>query len=149
MHSYKDHLGPMLGSAHQLCRQTLDRSLREYELTPAQAFAMVYLSHEVPKREVNQRDLEEHFHVKPSTVNGILERLEQKGFICRAPSPTDGRRRSITVTDKGRSFESSFSDAVEDAEARVCAVFTEEELQALKRLLRKLTEQVQSEELKP
>ena len=44
-----------------------------------------------------QREVVEHLRVKPSTVNGILDRMEEKGLIRTEPSTIitkDGRMRN-------------------------------------------------------
>ena len=52
---------------------------------------------------VNQRDLEQELHLKPSTINGIVSRLEEKGCITRRTSPADGRVRLLGLV-YGQSF---------------------------------------------
>ena len=47
-----------------------------------------------------QKDIEEHFHISNPTVTGILNRLEQKGFIERKHTPKDNRVRTIVITQK-------------------------------------------------
>jgi DNA-binding MarR family transcriptional regulator len=66
--------------------------------------------------------------VKPSTVNGVLDRMEEKGLVRRSVSGSDARRRLITLTDKGAEqqalFQQSFLDVEEASKERsdVCAV---------------------------
>ena len=147
MHCFSTgHIGPLLGCAHQMSRQYMDRQLREYDMTPVQTHALLYLIHETPDREVNQRDLEEFLHVRPSTVNGIVERLEQKELLTRTPSRTDGRRRSLTLTERGRSFEAAFCAITEAAEAHLLSGFSPEEAETLRQLLVRLIEHLRQEE---
>ena len=44
--------------------------------------------------------------VKPSTVTGIVDRLEQKGLVTRTRSQLDRRVVTIELTDSGRSLAS-------------------------------------------
>ena len=60
---------------------------------------MGYL-HFTDKNPVIQKDIEEHFHISNPTVTGILNRLEQKGFIERKQSLKDKRVRTIVLTKK-------------------------------------------------
>jgi len=43
-------------------------------------------------------------HVHPSTLTGVLKRLDRKGLIVRRPDPGDARRLRLDVTRKGRSL---------------------------------------------
>lgn len=141
-----NHLMPLLGCAHHTGQQYLDRRLKQYDLTPAQAHTILYLQRETPRREVNQRDLEEQLRIRPSTVSGIVERLEQKGYLTRTASATDARRRSLTLTERGRSFEAEFIHEAEAAERRMASLFTEEEYAQLKEMLLRIIQTLQSEE---
>lgn len=141
-----NHLMPLLGCAHHTGQQYLDRRLKRYDLTPAQAHTLLYLRKETPKREVNQKDLEEHLRIRPSTVSGIVERLEQKGYLTRSASATDARRRSLTLTERGLSFEAEFFLETSAAERRLSALFTEEEYAQLKEMLLRIINTLQSEE---
>lgn len=143
----QEHILPLLACAHHTGQRYLDRRLRQYDLTPAQAHTMLFLLRETPQREVNQKDLEQHLHIRPSTVCGIVERLEQKGYLLREASQTDARRRSLRVTERGRNFfESEFAQEAGAAERRVTSLFCDEELAQLRSMLRRIIQSMQSEE---
>ena len=140
------HLMTLLGCAHHKSHQYLERRLKQYDLTPVQSHALLYLRRETPKREVNQKDLEEHLRIRPSTVSGIVERLEQKGLLCRTASETDARRRSLTLTERGNSFGEEFFHEAGAAERHVASLFTEEESAQLREMLQRIITALQSEE---
>lgn len=54
-------------------------------------------------------------HVHPSTLTGILRRLEQQGFVRRRQDPKDRRRAFLGVTEKGRRIETAGAGTVEAA----------------------------------
>ena len=64
-----------------------------------------------------QREVVEHLRVKPSTVNGILDRMEEKGLIRRTADENDQRQKQVTVTEKGRELNSLVQAAFQEAEA--------------------------------
>ncbi len=150
MHSDKhlpsDHIMPLLGSAHHKGRQYLERRLKQYGLTPTQTHALLFLRRETPQREVSQKDLEEHLRIRPSTVSGIVERLEQKGFLLRTASFNDARRHSLVLTEKGNSFGAEFFHEAGAAERRITALFSEEENAQLREMLLRIINALQSEE---
>ena len=49
-------------------------------------------------------EISEHFEVNTSRVASILNSLCKKGFVVRAPHPTDRRKIQVFVTEKGRCF---------------------------------------------
>ena len=145
-HPLHAHIMPLLGAAHHKGHQYLERRLKQYELTPAQAHALLFLRRETPQREVSQKDLEEHLRIRPSTVSGIVERLEQKGFLLRTASAADARRHSLVLTEKGNSFGAEFFHAAGAAERRIAALFSEEEHAQLCEMLLRIINALQSEE---
>jgi len=52
-------------------------------------------------------------HLHPSTLTGILRRLEQQGLLRRRSDPRDARRSLLGLTDKGRSFDVDAEGTVE------------------------------------
>ncbi|MGM9662914.1 MAG: MarR family winged helix-turn-helix transcriptional regulator [Oscillospiraceae bacterium] len=143
------HILPLLSCAYHKGQRYMDRRLRRYDVTPAQAHTLRFLLRETPRREVNQRDLEEFLRIRPSTVSGIVERLEQKGFLLRTPSRTDARRRALTLTDRGRAFQADFCAEANAAERHIASLFTEEEYAQLRRMLQRIITSLQSEEEEP
>ena len=114
---FSRRLGPTLGWAAQLSRCAMDARVSSYDVTPVQAQLLLYL-HRCGGL-VPQRELTAFMRAKPSTVNGILDRLEEKGL--RTVSDTDARRRLITLTDKGRQQQARFAEsflAIEEAALR-------------------------------
>ena len=50
--------------------------------------------------EVSQRDVEKHLSLKNPTVTGILQRLDEKGFVLCVQNNTDRRKKNIYLTEK-------------------------------------------------
>lgn len=53
--------------------------------------------------------------VHPSTLTGVLRRLQRRGFIKRRPDPTDARRALLTLTAKGAKMNETKEGTVEQA----------------------------------
>ena len=116
---FSRRLGPTLGWAAQLSRCAMDARVSSYDVTPVQARLLLYL-HRCGGL-VPQRELTAFMRAKPSTVNGILDRLEEKGLVQRSVSGQDARQRLITLTDKGRQQQARFAEsflAIEEAALR-------------------------------
>ncbi|HET7785101.1 MAG TPA: MarR family transcriptional regulator [Myxococcales bacterium] len=61
----------------------------------------------------------EILHVHPSTLTGILKRLEARGMLQRRSDPRDARRALFALTAKGRKLDTVRTGAVELAVRRV------------------------------
>ena len=56
------------------------------------------------EEDVYQRDLENHFKLRRSTVSSLLSNMEEKGLLLRISVPQDGRLRKLVLTTTGRSL---------------------------------------------
>jgi MarR family transcriptional regulator, organic hydroperoxide resistance regulator len=78
-------------------------------------------------------------HVHPSTLTGVLKRLERRGFIERRPDPRDGRRVSLGLTARGRRLDVA-AGTVEGAVNRALHVAGSNQVRAAGRVLKILAE---------
>lgn len=135
--SYCGHLGKM--SNDQLLRQA------GYDVTPVQTYLLVHLACWTGEQAASQRDLERKLRLKPSTINGIVDRLEAKGYVSRRTSPQDGRVRLVCLTDAGRGKVQDFHAIVEETERRFTAGLSGQEREQLKALLYRIIENLENE----
>jgi DNA-binding MarR family transcriptional regulator len=63
----------------------------------------------------------EILHLHPSTLTGVLKRLEARGLLERRPDPADGRRALLTLTAQGRTIDSDRGHTVEAGVRRALA----------------------------
>jgi MarR family transcriptional regulator, organic hydroperoxide resistance regulator len=60
-------------------------------------------------------------HVHPSTLTGVLRRLEARGVVQRRGDPNDGRRALFGLTARGKKLDTLRTGLVEQAVKRVLA----------------------------
>ena len=143
-------LGRLIGYCGHLGKLYLETRLREkYNVTAAQSHTLLYLAGRSGGREVMQRDLERELHLKASTVNGIVDRLEEKGYILRRQSREDGRRRMLSLTEAGQAITEAFRAALEDTDRVFCGVLTPEEQVQLRDMLSRLIKNLENEVARP
>ena len=119
----------------------------KYDVSPMQCRTLTFL-HDA-EGEVNQKALEKHLMVKPSTVNGIVDRLEEKEMLRRTTSKTDGRCRILELTDQGMQFYDNFTAVVRQVNTRLERDFTDEEKKLLLSLLMRVARNLAEEEFDP
>ena len=132
------NLGRMMAHCGHLGRMCLEERLRRYNMTPVQSHALLFLSNQPPDRDITHRDLERELRLKPSTINGSVERMEEKGLITRKTSSSDGRCRLIGLTQQGLSLSLAIHEAIDDTEALLCAPLTASEQKTLHDMLQRI-----------
>jgi DNA-binding MarR family transcriptional regulator len=87
------------------------RLAAEKDVTSVQLFCMKMLAHDGVDTAT---EVARKVHLSPSTVVGVLDRLEAKGMIERARDREDRRVVRVVLTRKGRDLIKKTPDPVED-----------------------------------
>jgi DNA-binding MarR family transcriptional regulator len=74
-----------------------------------------------------------------ATVTGIVDTLEKKGLVVRAPHPEDRRSMLVKLTEEGRTLLQATPGVEEALGGCCCEALPEDETLELIRLLRKLS----------
>jgi DNA-binding MarR family transcriptional regulator len=82
------------------------------------------------------RDLAKRLRCDPSTISLTADKLETMGLMDRQPHPSDGRKRVLTLTERGRELRSAISAQLD--EAGILARLTPSERATLATLLSKM-----------
>ncbi|WP_295583375.1 MarR family winged helix-turn-helix transcriptional regulator [uncultured Oscillibacter sp.] len=137
-------LGPTLGRAAHLAKARLEARLNQYDVTPAQTHVLLYLSRH--GGQAPQCELTAFLRVKPSTANGILDRLEEKGMVERSVSGSDARRRLIVLTEKGAQQQALFQKNFQASEQMMVRGLTAKEQAQLGDLLARVIRNLEEDE---
>jgi DNA-binding MarR family transcriptional regulator len=62
---------------------------------------------------ISAGEVAEILHVHPSTLTGVLKRLEARGIVTRRADPKDARRALLALTARGRELDRLRSGTVE------------------------------------
>jgi MarR family transcriptional regulator, organic hydroperoxide resistance regulator len=81
-------------------------------------------------------------HVHPSTLTGVLKRLEKRGLIERKSDPLDARRALFQLTPAGRPFDVSAPGTVEAAVTRVLSRVSRARILGAQEVLTALAEEL-------
>lgn len=110
-----DQVAHLLRRAHQRASSLFLSVLGEHQLTPTQFFAMARL-HE--RGQLSQNRLGRLAAMDPATIQGVIRRLEERGYIQRTPDANDRRRMVLTLTSRGSELVDSLlnhADTVSEA----------------------------------
>ena len=72
-----------------------------FDLTPVQFAAMDTIA---ANPGIDQAGVAAHIAYDRATIGGVIDRLEQKGYVSRNVSPEDRRRRAVWLTDQGKAI---------------------------------------------
>lgn len=86
--------------------------------------------------------LSELLHLHPSTLTGILRRLEERGFVTRRKDREDLRRAHFSLTAKGKKLDALQAGTVEAAVRRVLGKLPEHKIDAARKALIALSDEL-------
>ncbi len=123
------HMGRMIHMlSHQLKRRNIQEELMDEGLTGSQRHIMKFILLRILHTDVYQKDIEEEFRIRKSTVTGILKLLEKNGFIRRESVPQDARLKRIVPTARAESLRPQILEQLGRTEALLMEGIPEEEL---------------------
>ncbi len=118
-------------SAWRLGRSLSDSGLRWPE------FAVLH--HLEAQGPITQRELATALRIQPSNLVALLDQLEERELLVRAPDPADRRRHRVELTAAGRRAVKRARHATRRAEGEMLGPLSAEERRQLKMLLVRLT----------
>lgn len=87
-------------------------SLRaEVPLTAAQSRVVMYLE-ACGGGPLSQKEIEQYLNVTHTTAKGLLQRLEEKGFVRTAFDSKDGRVKNAYLTEQARKCRDELMDHI-------------------------------------
>jgi len=87
-----------------------------YDLTPIQ-FAALDAIHNAPGTD--QATVAEMIAYDRATIGGVIERLEQKGWVLRVVSERDRRARELSLTPEGKRIIKALVPVVRDLQDEI------------------------------
>ena len=130
------HIIHLSRSIERLC----DEASRATGVTGSQARLLVFLSIVSGEQDIFQKDIEEEFGVRPSSVTAQLQALERQGFIRRDSVSCDARLKKIVLTDKAREVRKKITGIHRGLLRRILGPLSDVELQSFMQICRGLTE---------
>ena len=136
-------LGKLIGHTSVLFRRHLDQTISnalgdDTGLISVRNFWILRYLEDHRGEDVFQRDLENVFKIRRSTVSKTVELMEQKHLLERVSVDGDARKKKLQLTTEADAVLSDVKKAVEALEADVKENFSEEDYASIMRLLKRL-----------
>jgi DNA-binding MarR family transcriptional regulator len=126
-----------LRAAYLAMHRQTDACLAKYGCTADQFVLLGLLARE---DAVTQQELVRRAASDPNTIRAMLVLLEKRGMVARVVHPTDGRARSVALTEKGRRLHGILWADTEPLRKRLRALFRSAEAKALVDFLARISE---------
>lgn len=105
-----------LHKAQRQIGEYLKQDCEAVGIEPGEGHVLSYVSHYGP---CPIGELATVFGHKPSTLTGMLDRLEERALVSRAPNPADRRSVLIAATESGRETQAELRDRLVAVEREI------------------------------
>ncbi|MDD6467963.1 MAG: MarR family transcriptional regulator [Erysipelotrichaceae bacterium] len=147
MKECKKRLGPLIKKIHWAVDTRFNELLKSYDLTLSQADLLRYLSMNHDKNiMITQREIEKYFNSSNPTISGLLNRLEEKGFIIRKIDADDARKRKIQLTEKALKIDRELRCQLDTFDDALLSNFDEQQQEQLFSMLEQIVDQLMDHE---
>jgi DNA-binding MarR family transcriptional regulator len=139
-------LAMALRSAYLAMHRQADAALAHFGVTADQFVLLAALAE---AEALTQRELARRISSDASTVRAMLALLEHRELVARGPHPSDGRARSVVLTEQGRRVYRKMHEGSEAFRAELFAAVGPDKAVAFLELLRRVAKVLTKSERRP
>jgi len=137
MQHYSERLLVHVKRTEQVTQAAKEAAVREVGITAAQQAALAVLS---DNPGINTAELARRCAVTPQAMDGLLGRLEARGFVDRRPHPLRASLVEIKLTEPGRAVFEEADALVARLDERLTAGLSEAELAVAREVLGRIAD---------
>lgn len=140
MEREEQKLSAQLGRIHHIVMRNMEAKMApslEHPITPPQVRTIRFIAFQ-GENTVCQRDIEEAFDLKPSSVSLLLRNMEKEGLIYRQSVEGDGRLKSVHLTDYAKNLSVHLREVGDQIEEIISDGITPEEKKVFFAVLQKI-----------
>ncbi len=130
-----EQIGHLIRRAHQRASATFMSVLSDRRFTPTQFFALARLRE---KGQLSQNKLGRMSAMDPATIQGVVRRLDERGYIERLPDMKDRRRMVLRLTEVGHEEVERLLDEVDSVSQQFLAPLAPDEQEQFRSLLKRI-----------
>jgi DNA-binding MarR family transcriptional regulator len=127
--------GYLLKQVQHLLRRRMDQALTHLGITTPQFAALTWLER---TPGISNAELAHRCFVTPQTMNLIVQKLEERGLVIRAQSPSHGRVLPLALAPAGEQVLQEAVRSLVSVERSMFGVLSSAELKGLVSTLRKI-----------
>ena len=112
--------------------------LAKFGITISQARVLIYLLN--INRQISLKELEKQFNVSQATMQGVISRMEKKGFLCTVYLPSNRKQKLVVLTEYGAQLAEEMLQSISAVNNSLVNSLTAEEQKEFVRMLGKIKE---------
>jgi MarR family transcriptional regulator for hemolysin len=116
----------------RIYRRLVDRRLLDHRISDARALPVLHIAR--AGSAMRQGALAEAMGIEGPSLVRLLDQLGSAGLVERHPDPSDGRAKTLHVTDEGRALASEVEDVLHILRDELFAGICEEDIAATLRV---------------
>lgn len=136
------HIGRKINILSHKIKRRIGKVSLEYGISSMQAKILGFIFHKSPDRDIFQRDIEEEFDIRRSSVTSVLTLMEKNELIKRVSVSEDARLKKIILTDKGIEVNKSVYKEIVEVEKIISESLSEEEFNLFSEVIERLTKRI-------
>ncbi|MGL4344432.1 MAG: MarR family winged helix-turn-helix transcriptional regulator [Cellulosilyticaceae bacterium] len=134
----------MIKEIYGVMNSHMSCSMKGSGLTPQQTMIIKLVAHH---GEVTMSTLCQEMSLAKATVSGIVQRLEEAGYIRKLKKDQDKRNTYIVFSDKGNKFASEFRETMNHSFEDLFENLTDDEIMQVKASLKLLANRIKGDEI--
>lgn len=134
-----EHLGGKVIILSNQVKHYLHQAAEAEGISGSQSRILHFLALESANRDIYQKDVEDRFFLRRSTVPQTLQSMERNGLITRCSVASDARLKKLVLTDYGRSLSERIDARIEEMEQYLAHNLSKEEITTFKELMEKMS----------
>lgn len=128
-------IGFLVHDVSRMRRTLYDQTVKPLGLTRSQWWVLAQLSRQMAPDGMPQTELAKLLDIGKVTIGGLVDRLEERGFVERRADRTDRRAKRVFVTADGRKILRRMVQLSSDLNAVIYKGFDEEDMRVVERVL--------------
>lgn len=112
---------------NDLLQKKADQTMQELDITFVQHHVLVYLIHR-DNHTSSLKQIEKEFKVSQATMAGIVMRMEEKQVVSSYTLENDKRIKMVKITEKGIAICEKSREMMINAEKKIKACYSDEEM---------------------
>lgn len=136
-----EKLGLLVSDTARVWRTKLDQRLRPLGLSQGKWTTLVYLALGADK--LTQREIAARIGIEEPTLAGILDRLQQDGWVKRKPAPHDRRCKTVHLQRRTAVVLDRIFAAAQELRHELLADIPKAELETCARVLLRIRERAE------
>ena len=130
------HIGKLIHMlSHEMKRNHPIDKVIEGDLTIMQKHILKFILLETMHGDLYQKDIEEEFQIRKSTVTGYVQLMEKNGYLTRESDKEDARKKRLVPTEKAEGLRQAILEDIKINERMMAEGISDEDLITCKHVL--------------